>query len=261
MMTDCILIINHIMRKLKLRSIVCVALFACVSVTGGYAFERGEDHSKGVGFRRGVYLGETVNVLLDKDVKGSAWSENMPTPPPTIFLTTNLLYDAALIPNVGVGVNFGHRFTMCADWMYAWWSNSGHHRYWRIYGGDVEMRMQLGEGKSVSKISGHYVGVYAGMYTYDFQFGNHKGVMGGKFNYTVGVSYGYSLPVSRRLNLDFSIGVGYMWGRCKKHHPVDDHDVWLSNKRIRWMGPNRVGIGLTWLIGKDNVNTRKGGAR
>lgn len=80
-MTDCILIINHIMRKLKLRSIVCVALFACVSVTGGYAFERDEDLSKGAGFRRGVYLGETVNVLLDKDAKGSAWSENVPTPP------------------------------------------------------------------------------------------------------------------------------------------------------------------------------------
>lgn len=184
---------------------------------------------------------------------------------PRFFMTTNLLYDAALTPNIGIGVCFGGRFTIFADWMHAWWSNREKRRYWRIYGGDIEARVQLGHGRSDNPLSGHRVGVYASLVTYDFQFGRTRtGVMADKYNYAAGLSYGYSLPVGRRLNLDFSIGVGYAWGRYMKQHLEDDHDVWQSTHSKRWFGPTRAEIGLTWLIGKGNVNTprnRKGGDR
>lgn len=186
-------------------------------------------------------------------------------PGPRFFMTTNLLYDAALTPNIGIGVCFGGRFTIFADWMHAWWSNREKRRYWRIYGGDIEARVQLGHGRSDNPLSGHRVGVYASLVTYDFQFGRTRtGVMADKYNYAAGLSYGYSLPVGRRLNLDFSIGVGYAWGRYMKQHLEDDHDVWQSTHSKRWFGPTRAEIGLTWLIGKGNVNTprnRKGGDR
>lgn len=184
---------------------------------------------------------------------------------PRFFMTTNLLYDAALTPNIGIGVCFGERFTIFADWMHAWWSNREKRRYWRIYGGDIEARVQLGHGRSDNPLSGHRVGVYASLVTHDFQFGRTRtGVMADKYNYAAGLSYGYSLPVGRRLNLDFSIGVGYAWGRYMKQHLEDDHDVWQSTHSKRWFGPTRAEIGLTWLIGKGNVNTprnRKGGDR
>lgn len=184
---------------------------------------------------------------------------------PRFFMTTNLLYDAALTPNIGIGVCFGERFTIFADWMHAWWSNREKRRYWRIYGGDIEARVQLGHGRSDNPLSGHRVGLYASLVTYDFQFGRTRtGVMADKYNYAAGLSYGYSLPVGRWLNLDFSIGVGYAWGRYMKQHLEDDHDVWQSTHSKRWFGPTRAEIGLTWLIGKGNVNTprnRKGGDR
>lgn len=184
---------------------------------------------------------------------------------PLFFVTTNLLYDAALTPNIGVGLCFADRVTVFADWMHAWWSNRAERRYWRVYGGDVEVRLQLGHGRSLNPLSGHRVGVYASLVTYDFQFGRDRtGVMGDKYNYAVGASYGYSLPIARRLSLDFSLGIGYMWGRYKKQHLEDTHDVWQSTHRRRWFGPTRAEIGLTWLIGSGNVNTpraRKGGKR
>jgi len=182
---------------------------------------------------------------------------------PKMFLSTNVLYDAALVPNVGVGIYLGKRMTLYADWMHAWWSRKARHRYWRVYGGDIELRARLGRSprSSVSPFSGHHLGVYASMATYDFQFGNRTGVMGNKYNYAAGLSYGYSLPVSRRLSFDFAVGVGYAWGKYKKHHPVDDHDVWLSTHKLKRFGPTRLEIGLQWLLGKGNHNARKGGRK
>lgn len=182
---------------------------------------------------------------------------------PPVFLTTNLLYDAALTPNLGIGIYLGKRVTLFADWMHAWWSNRDRRRYWRLYGGDVEVRYQLGGESSGNPFSGHRVGVYASIVTYDFQFGRSRtGVMGDKFNYAAGVSYGYSLPLARRFSLDFSIGIGYMWGRYKKQHLEDDHDVWQSTHTRRWFGPTRAEVGLSWLIGAGNINGKKeGGGR
>ena len=97
---------------------------------------------------------------------------------PRFFMTTNLLYDAALTPNIGIGVCFGERFTNFADWMHAWWSNREKRRYWRIYGGDIEARVQLGHGRSENPLSGHRVGVDASLVTNDCQFGRTRtGVM------------------------------------------------------------------------------------
>ncbi len=181
---------------------------------------------------------------------------------PKIILGTNLLYDLAITPNIGVGVCFHDKFTIYADWMHAWWSNRGARRYWRIYGGDVELRMQLGHGRGDNPFSGHYLGLYGSMVTYDFQFGrSHTGVIADKYNYAVGVSYGYSLPIARRLNLDFGIGIGYMWGRYMKQHLMDEHDVLMSVHKRSWFGPTRVEVGLSWLIGPDNINGGKGGHR
>lgn len=178
------------------------------------------------------------------------------------FIKTNLLYDAALVPNIGAGICIADRVTVYADWMHAWWNNHPERRYWRVYGGDIDVSWQFGHGKSDNVFSGHRLGVYASMVTYDFQFGrNRTGVIGDKYNYAVGLSYGYSLPVASRLNIDFGIGIGYMWGRYMKHHVIDDHDVWQSTHNRHWVGPTRAEIGLTWLIGRGNVNRKKEGGR
>ncbi len=179
-----------------------------------------------------------------------------------LFLTTNMLYDAALVPNIGVGMSVTDRITVMADWMCAWWSNRDKRRYWRIYGGDIEARYRIGKRSGHSPLAGHHVGVYCSMACYDFQTGrNHKGVLSDKYNYAMGVSYTYSMPVATRLNIDFSLGIGYLWGTYKKHIPIDDCDVWLSTHKMGWFGPTRAGVSLVWLIGNSITDSRKGGGR
>lgn len=102
--------------------------------------------------------------------------------------------------------------------MYGWWNTNNKHRYWRTYGGDIAIRKWFGKKADEKPLTGHHLGVYGQLFTYDFEWGG-KGHMGGQpggtlwdeMNYAAGVEYGYSLPIAYRLNLDFTIGVGY-WG-------------------------------------------------
>lgn len=79
------------------------------------------------------------------------------------FVNTNLLYDLALTPNIGIGVYLGKHITIYADWLYAWWSNHARRRYWHVWGGDAEVRYGLGHGSSRNVFSGHYIALYASM--------------------------------------------------------------------------------------------------
>lgn len=179
-----------------------------------------------------------------------------------IVLSTNLLYDAMLTPNIGAGISVSDRVILLADWMYARWNNHDRRLYWRIYGGDVEVRYRIGARREGSPLGGHYIGAYGSMACYDFQAGrSHTGVLSDFWNYAAGVSYTYSLPVSTHFNIDFNLGIGYLWGRYKKHTPIDDCDVWLSTHRLGWFGPTRAGVSLVWLIGNRVKNSRKGGAQ
>ncbi len=174
---------------------------------------------------------------------------------PRWALKTNLLYDALLIPNIGIEYRFARRWSASVDYMHAWWSCDEKHRYWRCYGGEVLVRRYFGD----RPFAGHHVGLYGMALTYDFEFGG-KGRQSDGFGYGGGVEYGYSLPVGRRLNIDFSIGLGYFGGRYKEYVPMDGCYVWQSTRRQHWFGPTRAEVSLVWILGGDRRST-KGGAR
>ena len=175
-------------------------------------------------------------------------------------MKTNALYDAMLIPNVGVEYSIDKKWSVAANWMYAWWSNSGKDNFWRIYGGDVEARYWFGKAAKEKPLQGHHVGVYGQLLTYDLELGG-RGYLGDKWSYAVGVAYGYSMPIARRLNLDFSLGIGYLSGKYQEYTPVEGHYVWQATKNRRWFGPTKAEVSLVWLWGNGNENTQKGGRR
>lgn len=177
---------------------------------------------------------------------------------------TNMLYDAAAVPNIGVEFYLGKNFSIGANWQYAWWSKNSSHRYWRLYGGDINARWWFGPQAQEKPLTGHHVGVYAQVATYDFEFGN-RGWMGGKpgedifhrANWGVGAEYGFSLPVAPRINIDFTLGVGYFGGKVLDYRVIDGHYVWTGTKQRHWVGPTKAEISLVWLIGNGNVNVKK----
>ena len=66
--------------------------------------------------------------IVDKPVEDTKQTETVVEPEPIIevdttspayfALKTNMLYDALLVPNIGVEVSLGKRWTVAADWMY-----------------------------------------------------------------------------------------------------------------------------------------------
>lgn len=179
-------------------------------------------------------------------------------PPFYMSLKSNLLYDAALVPNIGVEFYAGRGWSVGASWMYGWWHSNTHHRYWRTYGGEIGVRKYFGRRAQVKPLTGHHLGLYGQMLTYDFELGG-TGYLS-KLSYGAGIEYGYSLPVGRRLNLDFSIGVGYLGGEYKVYEPIDTHYVWQQTRQRHWIGPTKAEISLVWLLGRGNYN-EKGGKR
>ena len=128
------------------------------------------------------------------------------------------------------------------------------------------MRKWFGKAANEKPLTGHHLGVYGQVFTFDFEMGG-RGYMAGKpggtiwdkANYAAGVEYGYSLPIARRLNIDFTIGVGYWGGTYYEYKPEDDCYVWQSTKQRHWFGPTKAEVSLVWLIGKGNFNKQKGG--
>ena len=174
-------------------------------------------------------------------------------------LKTNALYDLALIPNIGAEVALGKQWTVSADWMYTWFSSNNRHRYWQGYGGYLTVRRYFGSQTSdlrplTSAFSGHHLGAYVLGLTYDVEWGG-RGYQADHFGFGGGVEYGYALPVSSRLLLDFSVGIGFQDGEYKEYTPQDDHYVWQSTHKRHWFGPTKAEVTLKWVLGK------KGGAK
>ena len=172
-------------------------------------------------------------------------------------LRTNMLYDLAMTPNIGVDFNLGKGWAIGASWAYAWWKSDPRSFYWRLYGGEVNFRKYFGKAAKERTLSGHHLGIYAQGLTYDLELGK-TGILS-QLSYGGGIEYGYSLPVARTLNIDFSIGAGYLGGEYKVYDPIDEHYVWRETRQRHWLGPTKAEISLVWLIG--NKAFRKGGEK
>lgn len=187
-------------------------------------------------------------------------SESQAPPVASYFaLKSNLLYDALLVPNLALEASIGSGWTLGAGGMLAWWSKDAKHRYWRIYGGGLEIRKYFGTLSKSKPLQGHHLGIYGDFLTYDFEFGA-KGYQS-KATYAAGIKYGYSHPIANRLNLDFALGIGYLHSNYKTYVPRDGCYVYQETKKRKWLGPTQAEISLVWLLGKGNTNKKKGGKK
>ena len=170
-------------------------------------------------------------------------------------IKTNLIYDAACIPNLGLEFHLGRRWSLAADYCHAWWANEPENLFWRIYGGELGLRKYFGGKSHWTPLSGHHLGIYGQCYTYDFELGE-QGQMS-PMTYGAGIEYGYSVPLCRSLNLDFGLGAGYLGGEYYVYDPDQGCYVWERTMQRHWFGPTKFEISLIWIIGGKTSSNKK----
>lgn len=184
---------------------------------------------------------------------------------------TNLLYDALTLLNYSVEVPIGKRYSALLYHQFPWWrwgeanneycirflSLGAEGRWWF----KPQPRLSGERGIWRDKLVGHFLGLYAESGKWDFEFGRsvcHQGE-----HWSVGLSYGFSMPIGKRLNLEFSLSAGYASIPYRKYAPSEDYEhLWrdpVKHGRWNYFGPTKAQVSLVLPI---TVKTsKKGGDR
>lgn len=136
---------------------------------------------------------------------------------PKPSLKTNLLGWALLAPNLGVEFYLGKDYTINhysinLEGNYTRISLKGGARTYRYWTVSPEFRYYLAGDNS---FTGHYLGLYAHVGEYSLMVKEGKGRQGDY--YGVGVSYGWIKTVSRHLDLELGLGVGWVNSRHDRY--------------------------------------------
>lgn len=86
-------------------------------------------------------------------------------------LKTNLLYDAFVVPNISAEMHLGRNWSAGLGYWYTWWKTNPCHRYWRSYGGEIDIRKYFGSQALKSHLTGHHLGAVSQIGMYDVEFG------------------------------------------------------------------------------------------
>lgn len=162
---------------------------------------------------------------------------------------TNLLFDAIGAVNVGLEIPIGNRYSVEGSWTFPWYLSREWDWCYQLLWGDVEGRYWLGERTRANRLTGHFVGLYAGGGLYDFQWRSTDGYQG-EFFIAAGVSYGYSMNLKRGWNLEFEIGLGYLQSDYRHYFHITDaegNEVLIRDRvsgRFGYWGPTKAKVSL-----------------
>lgn len=184
-----------------------------------------------------------------------------------LALKTNALYDLGTAVNFAVEAPLGDRFSVLYNHICPWWlskdnkycfeflSMGGEARYW------IKPEPRPASEKRVvrDRLVGHFVGLYGMGGKFDFQW-KEWGCYQGEFM-SAGLSYGYAMPIGKRLNLEFSLSVGYARIPYRHYVPTNDWQDLIRDKfdagTLHYVGPTKAEVSLVIPI----TVSKKGGLR
>ena len=172
-----------------------------------------------------------------------------------VAIKTNLLYGASsYTPNLAIEVGLGKHTTIDVAMGYNWFNgdknknNNKKLAHWIV---QPEVRYYLCE-----RFNGHFFGVHAtysefniGGYNLPMFFGKrsqnfrHQGEAIG-----AGISYGYQLMLSRKWNIEFNVGVGYMQLKYDKYDRVACGKLLEQNVVKNYFGLTKAGVTISFML-------------
>lgn len=177
------------------------------------------------------------------------------SPSATFQLRTNGLYDLALCPNIGLEFQTSLGLAFQLDYVGAWWNSPSKNRFFSNYGFQSEIRYYFKKDNPAIPFRGLHVGVYGQMVTYDFEFGG-EGYQCPALDdsFGLGISCGYSMPISKKWNIDFTLGLGYFQSKYSVYEPNVNNTKWIetNKKRLKFWGPTKAEVTFVYNLNKRN---------
>ena len=166
---------------------------------------------------------------------------------------TNLLYDATATVNVGAEVGFAPRWTFDLSGNYNAWSISERKlKHWMV---QPEFRYWFCE-----RFQDHFIAVHAlgGQYNVGF-IPNDLNVLGKDLSVLsdhrfqgffagAGIAYGYAWALTEHLNLEFELGVGYVYTRYDEFECFGCGKKIAEDVPVNYVGPTKAAIGLVYVF-------------
>ena len=166
---------------------------------------------------------------------------------------TNLLYDATATVNVGAEVGLAPRWTFDLSGNYNAWSISERKlKHWMV---QPEFRYWFCE-----RFQDHFIAVHAlgGQYNVGFipndlnVFGKDLSVLSDHrfqgFFAGAGIAYGYAWALTEHLNLEFELGVGYVYTRYDEFECFGCGKKIAEDVPVNYVGPTKAALGLVYVF-------------
>lgn len=166
--------------------------------------------------------------------------DSKPEPFHRLALKTNLLYYAALTPNIEVEWLINKHWSAAIGFDGAYVGKYSNNHAYRLGVISAEGRRWI---KARAPWHGMFVGVFAGGGWYDF-LKKDRGYYGE--GGMVGVSFGYMWPIRRNLSFEGSIGAGYLYTPVKEYTPFEGHHLFLRTKALSYFGPLKLKFSIVW---------------
>ncbi len=158
-----------------------------------------------------------------------------------VAVSTNMLYWAAAMPNVGLEVPLKNRYSVVLEYVCPWFANRSAGFSYRLLSWDLEGRYWF---NNTNKLRGLYVGAYGSLGYYDF--GQNDTGHQGNILSSAGLSAGYLLPLGKRVSLEMSMGFGVLNTTYSNYYEDDGYLVYASKHAFSIMGPTKATVGVTW---------------
>lgn len=167
-----------------------------------------------------------------------------------IAAKTNLLYWATSTPNLGLELGLGKRTTLELMGGYNPWTfnkdTNKKIKHWMVM---PEFRYWLCE-----RFNGHFFGLHSGYAYYNvggmripFMSKSTKDHRYQGWATGVGLAYGYSWMIGKRLNIEASLGLGYIYTDYNKYECATCGEHKGSNNK-HYLGPTKAAVSLIYLI-------------
>ncbi len=177
---------------------------------------------------------KTANQMAELDMV----VHKSPRKVPVWAVHSNLLYDLALTPNMGIECRIGYASIIVNGyWAHIDW-DAGNKTY-RLWAVSPELRFYMPESKRF----------YAGAM---FQKGelNLKLNQTGRQGYFIGggLTLGYLANLGNRTKLDLSVGLGYVNYEYDSYQYIDRMNIRTGSDKTNWWGITKIGIIFVWII-------------